>query len=278
MARCDRNLPPVWLPQIPSCNSSSSSSDALRWIHSKYSLEYERLYNLWSSDNQNRRAFLHIFSASDFSLGRILSLRNFTMGSIQLGPTLTSWIRTMPFATSLALSRCLTKTIQESPPTEEVASVANESVWVFPLLEMCDKLNRSKFGCKRLTWLKYSCILTSLASNFPFTWPTISLEFENISTVFPPIFYTMAIPYNKVSYSASLFVAENPSLRNFSMIVFSRDTRTSPTLDPLWFATPSTNTFQGSWRRDYTNRFSIHVMLFCYYFYWWFSKFGHQVS
>ena len=73
------------------------------------------------------------------------------MGSIQLGPTLTSWIRTMPFATSLALSRCLTKTIRESPPTEEVASVVNESAWVFPLLEMCDKLNRSKFGCKRLT-------------------------------------------------------------------------------------------------------------------------------
>ena len=55
------------------------------------------------------------------------------------------------------------------PPAKEVASVANESAWVFPLLEMCDKLNRSKFGYKRLTWLKYSCILAFLASNSPFT-------------------------------------------------------------------------------------------------------------
>ena len=37
------------------------------------------------------------------------------------------------------------------PPTKEVASVANESAWVFPLLEMCDKLNISKLGCKHLT-------------------------------------------------------------------------------------------------------------------------------
>ena len=50
----------------------------------------------------------------------------------------------------------------------------------------------------------------------------------------------MAIPYS----NASLFVAENPSLRDFSMIVFSGDSRTSPTPDPLWFVVPSTYTFQ----------------------------------
>ena len=98
---------------------------------------------------------------------------------------------------------------------------------------MCDRLKRSKFDYKRLTWLKYSYILVSLAFNSPFTWPTTSLESENISTAFPPIFYTMAIPCYKASYSASLFVAKNPSLRDFSMIVFSGDIRTSPTPDPL---------------------------------------------
>ena len=111
--------------------------------------------------------------------------------------------------------------------------MANESAWAFPLLEMCDKLNKSKLGRRRLTWLRYSCILTSLASSSPFTWPTTSLESENISTIFPPIFYTMAIPCNKALYSASLFVAENPSLKDFSMMVFSGDIRTSPTPDPL---------------------------------------------
>ena len=150
------------------------------------------------------------------------------MGSIQLGPTLTSWERTVFFATSFALLRCSTRIIRRSSPAEEVVSVANESVWVFPLLEMCDKLNRSKLGHRHLTWLRYSCILISLAFNSPFTWPTTSLESKNISTIFPPIFCTMAIPCNKASYSASLFVAENPSLRDFSIIVFSRDIRTSP--------------------------------------------------
>ena len=73
------------------------------------------------------------------------------MGSIQLGPTLTSWIQTMPFATSLALSRCSTRITRGRLPTEEVASVANEFAWVFPLLETCDKLKRSKSDYKRLT-------------------------------------------------------------------------------------------------------------------------------
>ena len=53
----------------------------------------------------------------------------------------------------------------------------------------------------------------------------------------------MAIPYNKVSYSASKFVAENPSLNDFSVVIFSEDIRTSLTSDPFWFATPSTYTF-----------------------------------
>ena len=160
-------------------------------------------------------------------------MRNFTIGSIQLEPTLTSWKRTMPFATSFALFRCSTRITQGRLPVEEVASVANESAWVFPLLETCDKLKRSKSDCRHLTWLKHSCIVASLASNSPFTWPTTNLKSENISIAFLPIFYTMAIPYNNTSYSASLFVAENPSLRDFSIIVFSGYIRTSPTPNPL---------------------------------------------
>ena len=134
------------------------------------------------------------------------------MGPIQLGPTLTSWARIGSFAILLALLKRSTRIIRESFSAEEVASVANESAWVFLLLEMCDKLNRSKLGRRHLTWLRYSCILTFLASISPFTWPTTSLEPENISTTFPPIFCTMAIPYNKASYSALLFVAGKPSL------------------------------------------------------------------
>ena len=154
------------------------------------------------------------------------------MGSIQLRPILTSCIWTVPFATLFALSRCSIRIIRDRPPTKDVASAANESAWVFPLLETCDKLKRSKSDYKRLTWLKYYCILTSLASNSPFTWPITNLESENISTVFLLIFCTMVISCNNASYSVSLFVAENSSFRDFSMIVFSGDIRTSPTPDP----------------------------------------------
>ena len=87
---------------------------------------------------------------------------------------------------------------------EEVASMAKESAWVFPLLGMCYKLKDSNPNYKCLIWLKYYCILPSLTSNSPWTWPTTSIESENISTAFPPIFWNMVIPTNGVSYSASL--------------------------------------------------------------------------
>ena len=125
---------------------------------------------------------------------------------------------------------------------EEVARVAKESAWVFPLLGMCSKLKDSNLDCKFLTWLKYSCILTFLASNSPWTWPTTNIEFENISIAFPPILWTMVIPTKRASYLASLFVVEKPNLKNFSIVILSRDIKTSPTPDLLWFATPSTYT------------------------------------
>ena len=53
------------------------------------------------------------------------------------------------------------------------------------------------------------------------------------------------MPINKASYSASLFAVEKPNLKDFSMVIFLGDTRTSPTLDPRWLATPSTYTSQG---------------------------------
>ena len=43
--------PLVWLPQIPSCNSSRSNSDTSGCMHSRYSPEKDRLYSFWSSDS-----------------------------------------------------------------------------------------------------------------------------------------------------------------------------------------------------------------------------------
>ena len=66
--------------------------------------------------------------------------------------------------------------------------MAKESACVFPLLGMCSKLKESKRDRRHLAWSKYSCILSSLASNSPFTWPMTSLESENMFTAFPPSF------------------------------------------------------------------------------------------
>ena len=123
--------------------------------------------------------------------------------------------------------------------------MARESIYVFLLLRIWCKEKKSNPDCKCLAQFRYSCILTFLASSFLFTWPTTNIKSENIFIAFHPILRTIAIPSNKASYSTSLFVAENPSLRDFSMIIPSEDTITSSTLDPLWFVVPSTYTFQG---------------------------------
>ena len=225
-------------PQISSCNSSRSNSTASGCTHSRYGLEKDLLYNFWSSDSQNRGAFLRTLLAFDLLSGKVSSLRNSTVESIQLGPTLTWWIWTPfpPFSVGLYKSSAIIT--RGKLCAEEVTSVARESTCVFLLLGIYDKLKDSNPDCKCLTWFKYSCILRSLASNSPWTWPTTSLELENIPIAFPPIFWTMVILTNRALYSTSLFVVEKPNLKDFSIVILSGDIRTSPTLDPLWFATP----------------------------------------
>ena len=169
MAQWDRGLPPVWLPQIPSCSSSRSDSDVLGCTQSRYGPENEGLYNFLSSNNQNRGAFLRTFSASAFSSGNISLSRNSNMGSIQLGLRLIWWIWSNSFFVGVGMHKSSTIIIWGKFCAEEVAMVAKESAWVFPLLGRCDKSNDSNFVCIRLLWLKYSCILISQASSSPFT-------------------------------------------------------------------------------------------------------------
>ena len=202
-------------------------------MHSKYGLEKKRLYNFWSLDSQNQGVFLHTLLASDFSSSKISSLRNNTIGSIQLDPTLIWWIWTISLFTSIGLHKSSTRMTQGKSCAEKVARVARKSACVFPFLGICSKLKDLNPNYKCLTWFKYSCILTSLASNSPLTWPTTNLESENISTAFLPIFWTMAIPANRALCSASLFMVEKPSLKDFSVVTFLGDSRTSPSPKPL---------------------------------------------
>ena len=230
----------MWLPQIPSCNSSKSNSIASGCMHSKYGPQKDLLYNFWSSNNQNWGAFLHTLSTLDLSLGRTSSLRNRTIGSIQVGPTLIWWTWTIFLFISVGLYKSSTRITQGKLCAEDVANVARESAWVFLFLGTYDKLKNLNPDCKCLTWLKYSCILRSLASNSPWTWPTTNLESENTSTAFPPNFWTIIIPVSRALYSVSLFVVEKPNLKDFSIVILSGDIRTSPTPDPLWLVAPST--------------------------------------
>ena len=130
----DKNLLPVWLSQIPSCSAFRHSSTASGCMHSKYGLEKKRLYNFWSSNSQNRRAFLRTLSASDFSSGKMSFLRNKTMGSIQLDPTLIWWIWTTLLFILVGLHKSSTRITQGKPCAKEVPRVARELAWVFPLL------------------------------------------------------------------------------------------------------------------------------------------------
>ena len=144
----------------------------------------------------------------------------------------------------MGLYKSSTRITRGKSCTEEVASIAKESACALLFLGICSKSKESNFDRRHLTWLRYPYILSSFASNSPFTWQTTSLEFEKTFIDFPHILWTMAIPINKASYSASLLVDEKSSLKDFSMIIFLGDISTSPIPEPFRFDAPSTYTSQ----------------------------------
>ena len=147
----DKDLPPVWFPQIPSYSSSRSSFVASGWTQSRYGSEKEHLYNFWSSNSQKQGAFLLILSASDLSSGKMSSLRYSTIESIQLGPILIWWTWTACPFISVGLHKSSIRITQGRLCAEEVTSVAMESACVFPLLGTCNRVKDSNPDCKCLT-------------------------------------------------------------------------------------------------------------------------------
>ena len=131
MARCDRDFPHVWLPQMPSCSSSRSDSDISGCTQSRYGPENDRSYNFLSSDNQNQGAFLRILSVYIFSSGKMSLSRNFNMGSIQLGSRLTWWTWRTSFSSEVGVYKSSTIITRGKFRVEEVARVARELAWVF---------------------------------------------------------------------------------------------------------------------------------------------------
>ena len=80
------------------------------------------------------------------------------MRSIQLGPILT-WGMQIIFPLILeGLHKSSTRITQGKFCVEEVASVAKELAWVFPLLGMCCRLNDSNFSCRCLIIVKYPAL------------------------------------------------------------------------------------------------------------------------
>ena len=151
MAQWDKDLPPVWLPQIPSCSSSRSDSDTSGCTQSRYGPEKKRLYNFLSSDSQNQEAFLRTFSASNFSSSNISLSKNSSIGSTQLGPNLIWWTWNKSLFIGVWVHKSSTSITRGKSCAEEVARVAKESAWVFPLLGICDKSKNSNFVYIRLT-------------------------------------------------------------------------------------------------------------------------------
>ena len=102
------------------------------------------------TNSQNRGAFLRTFSASDLSSRKTSLLRNQIIRSIQLGPILTWWTQIIFPLIPKGLHRSSMRITRGKFCAEEVASVARESAWVFPLLGMCYRLNDSNFSYRCL--------------------------------------------------------------------------------------------------------------------------------
>ena len=163
----DKDLPLVWLPH--SLHVTPLGVALMPQGVCITNTAQKNLYNFWSSDSQNQGAILHTLLAFDFFSSKIFSLRNSTMESIQVGPTLIWWIWTISLFISVSLHKSSTRMTWGKPYAEEVARVARESACMFPLLELCNKLKDLNPDCRCLTRFKYSCILPSLAFNSPFT-------------------------------------------------------------------------------------------------------------
>ena len=158
-----------------------------------------------------------------------------------------------------------------------VAKIARESTWEFLPWETYSSVKEWKSLNNRFTQPKYQSILRSFASYSLWTCPTTSLELQYALIILPPSFCIAFRPANKASYFASLFVATNPSLSDFSKVMPSGETITIPIPDPFLFATPSTNNYQV---HSVTTIFQMHRPFKSSPHLWvsqFLSKFCHQI-
>ena len=255
----DKDLPRIWLPQIPLWSSSSNTSITSGWTHCKYGPEYDCLYSFYYFESQYWSAFLWTFSALILFLGNVPSFRKDTTGSIQLGLTCIIFTLTGNWPYQLDATRSSTLITLSGPSSNEVAKVTNELAWGFLLLRTCFIENTSKLDYSCFTWLRYHCILWSLAPNPFLTCLVMSLESQNTSTTLPQCFYTVFKPTRRASYSALLFMAGKLNLKDFSMagklnlkdfsmVMHLGETRIILILEPFRLAAPSTYNSQSCGR------------------------------
>ena len=152
-------------------------------MQSRYGLEKEHLYIFWSSNRQKRGAFLRTLSTFDLSSGKMSSLKNSIMGSIQLGPTLTWWTWTTSPFTFMGLHKSSIRITRGKLYVEEVVSVVRESACVFLLLGMCSRLNDSNLDY--LNTLAFSHLLLRACPSLD-QQPILSLTTSLL--IFPPFF------------------------------------------------------------------------------------------
>ena len=147
-------------------------------MHSKYGLEEERLYNFWPSKSQNRGAFFRTLSTSAYPSSKISFLRNCTIESIQLSPTLIWWIWTISLLILVGLHKSSTRITWSKLYTEEVARVVRESACVFLLLRICSKVAS--------TWLDSNTF--AFSHPWPPTFPLPSLQLT-LNLKISPLFF-----------------------------------------------------------------------------------------
>ena len=174
---------------------------------------------------------------------------NETTRSIQLGSMCTTLTGMGVLLSWLEVDKLSTIIILGKLSPMEVCRVASELAWVFLLLDTWFMVKVPKLACNCFTWPKYHHILWSLASNSPWTCPTTSLESQKTLMDSPSSFLIESKTVMRASYYTSLFVAKKSNLKDFSMVMCSREIMTVSILEPLILVVPSTyNVYCG--RRD----------------------------
>ena len=153
-----KDLPPVWLPHIPSCNSSNKGST--RDVHTVDMALNEKACTISAPQiTNNEEPFYVSFLPRPPSLDCNPCFKKVTKRSIQLGSTWIPCTPTKGFFTRLELAMSSTITTRGKFDPRDIAIIAKEFAWEFCPLRICFRVKLLKWTQTCLTLTRYpACV------------------------------------------------------------------------------------------------------------------------